>query len=99
MNQGWENASFRGFADHMQTEEFGKGLEALIALAKEQATAVMCAEAVPWKCHRSLIGDALLVRGIVVLHIMSRTSVKHHTLTPWAEVKGTAITYPAPLTA
>jgi uncharacterized protein (DUF488 family) len=96
VNQGWENVSFRGFADHMQTEEFEEGLLALIALAGEQATAVMCAEAVPWKCHRSLIADALFVRGIAVMHIMSRTAVRPHALTPWAEVKGTSITYPAP---
>jgi uncharacterized protein (DUF488 family) len=99
VNRGWENASFRGFADHMQTEEFEESLSALIALAKERPAAVMCAEAVPWKCHRSLIADALFVRGITVLHIMSRTSVRPHALTPWAEVKGTSLTYPAPRSA
>jgi len=94
LNGGWENASFRGFADYMQTEAFGKGLAELTALAEGKKVAVMCAEAVPWRCHRSLIADALSVRGITVLHIMSRTSAKAHTLTPFARVSGTTITYP-----
>src|SRR5512147_1836942 len=84
-NRGWENASFRGFADYMQTEEFEAGLRGLIESAKERKTVIMCAEAVPWRCHRSLLGDALLVRGIAVMDIMSRTAAKPHTLTPWAE--------------
>jgi uncharacterized protein (DUF488 family) len=96
VNQGWKNASFRGFADYMQTDEFGEGLLKLIEIAEKRKTAIMCAEAVPWKCHRSLIGDALVVRGITVMDIMSRTSVKPHTITPWVEVKGTMITYPEP---
>jgi uncharacterized protein (DUF488 family) len=91
---GWENASFRGFADYMQTAEFEEGLEDLIAVAQKKKTAIMCAEAVPWRCHRSLIGDALLVRGITVIDIMSARSFKAHTLTPWAKVMGTIITYP-----
>jgi uncharacterized protein (DUF488 family) len=94
LNQGWENASFRGFADYMQTAEFEEGLLKLIELAGKRKTAIMCAEAVPWRCHRSLIADALTVRGITVMDIMSRTSVKPHTMTPWAEVQGTTITYP-----
>ncbi len=94
LNRAWENASFRGFADYMQTEEFEEGLQDLIDLAQQRKTAIMCAEAVPWRCHRSLIGDALLVRGIDVADIMSKSSVKPHTLTPWAEVSGTGITYP-----
>jgi len=94
LNQGWENASFRGFADYMQTAEFEEGLLKLIELARKRKTAIMCAEAVPWRCHRSLIADALTVRGITVMDIMSRTSVKPHTMTPWAEVQGTTITYP-----
>ncbi len=93
-NQGWENASFRGFADYMRTEEFEESLLMLIEQAGKRKTVIMCAEAVPWRCHRSLIGDALLVRGIAVLDIMSRTSVKPHSLTPWAEVTGTNIVYP-----
>ncbi|HTP04265.1 MAG TPA: DUF488 domain-containing protein [Nitrospirota bacterium] len=93
-NMGWENASFRGFADYMQTADFEEGLQVLIALAQKKKTAIMCAEAVPWRCHRSLIGDALLVRGITVIDIMSASSFKVHTLTPWAKVMGTIITYP-----
>ncbi len=98
-NQGWENASFRGFADYMQTEAFAEALRKLIAIAEKRKTAIMCAEAVPWRCHRSLIGDALAVRGIAVMDILSRTSVKPHTITPWAEVNGTTITYPKPQAA
>jgi uncharacterized protein (DUF488 family) len=93
-NKGWENDSFRGFADYMQTEGFEKGVAELIALAEEKKSAVMCAESVPWKCHRSLISDALLVRDITVMHIMSKASAKGHALTPFAEVSGTTITYP-----
>ncbi|MFA6290299.1 MAG: DUF488 domain-containing protein [Victivallales bacterium] len=94
-NQGWKNASFRGFADYMQTAEFGRNLEDLIALAKKERIALMCAEAVPWRCHRSLIADALLSRGICTGHIMSPTSRQVHKLTPFAKVHGTQITYPA----
>jgi uncharacterized protein (DUF488 family) len=94
VNQGWENASFRGFADYMQSEEFEEGLQKLIEAAKTQKTAIMCAEAVPWKCHRSLIGDALFTRGIAVMDIMSPTSAKPHVLTAWAEVSGTKVIYP-----
>jgi uncharacterized protein (DUF488 family) len=93
-NQGWENASFRGFADYMQTEAFEEGLRELIAAAKERRTVIMCAEAVPWRCHRSLIGDALTVQGIAVMDIISRTSEKAHTLTPWAEVREGRLAYP-----
>ena len=95
LNTGWENASFRGFADYMQTPEFAEALEELIALAQERASAIMCAEAVPWRCHRSLIGDALLVRGLTVEDIFSETSSKPHNMTPWARVDGRRITYPA----
>jgi uncharacterized protein (DUF488 family) len=94
LNQGWENASFRGFADYMQTEEFEEGLSRLIEMAQEQTTAIMCAEVVPWRCHRSLIADALLVHGTEVRDIISERSVKPHTLTPWAEVNGMTVTYP-----
>ncbi len=96
-NTGWENASFRGFADYMQTPEFLSALEELLALARRESIAVMCAEAVPWRCHRSLIADALLVRGVAVEHILSRTRTQAHSLTPWARVRGTCISYPAPL--
>jgi uncharacterized protein (DUF488 family) len=96
VNTAWENASFRGFADYMQTEDFDRGLSALIETAGKQPTAIMCAEAVPWRCHRSLIGDALLARGFIVMDIMSKTSAKAHTMTPWAKVLGTTIRYPGP---
>lgn len=93
-NLGWRNASFRGYADYMQTPEFETSLDDLIELAKQERVAVMCAEAVPWRCHRSLIADALLARGIRAEDIMSATRRQAHTLTPFAEVRGTAITYP-----
>jgi uncharacterized protein (DUF488 family) len=94
-NMGWRNASFRGYADYMQTPEFAQSLEELIALANQDRIVLMCAEAVPWRCHRSLIADALLVRGISTEDIMSTTHCQVHTLTPFAKVQGTAITYPA----
>ena len=92
-NTGWRNASFRGFADYMQTEEFEGNLEKLIEAAGKRATVVMCAETLPWRCHRSLIGDALLVRGVHMRHIISAGSIRDHTLTPWARVNGRKITY------
>jgi uncharacterized protein (DUF488 family) len=95
INTAWENKSFRGYADYMQTSEFKEGLDELIKTAQEKTVVIMCAEAVPWRCHRSLVGDALLVHGIEVQDIFSLTSVKPHTLTPWAKVDGTKITYPA----
>ena len=95
INVGWRNVSFRGYADYMQTPQFERGLHELIQLAKEERIAIMCAEAVPWRCHRSLIADALLVRGIRTEDIMSSTSCQIHTLTPFAKVRGTTITYPA----
>lgn len=94
INTAWHNASFRGFADYMQTEEFKTGIEELIKTAHKKSVVIMCGEAVPWRCHRSLIGDALLVRGIEVEDIYSITSVKPHKLTSWALVQGTTITYP-----
>jgi len=93
-NIGWRNASFRGYADYMQTPEFERGLKKLIRLAKTDRIALMCAEAVPWRCHRSLIADALLVRGIRTEDIMSPTRRTVHTLAPFAKVCGTTITYP-----
>jgi uncharacterized protein (DUF488 family) len=93
-NTGWRNASFRGYADYMQTEEFARGLAQLTTLSGAQRTAIMCAEAVPWRCHRSLVADALSVRGIPVIEILSNTSYREHKLTPFARVEGTAITYP-----
>jgi uncharacterized protein (DUF488 family) len=97
-NKAWRNASFRGFADYMQTAEFQQSLDALVDLAHSDRIAVMCAEAVPWRCHRSLIADALLVRGIPVEHIISAAPAQAHALTPWARVRGKRITYPAPET-
>lgn len=93
-NSGWRNASFRGYADYMQTPQFEQALRQLIALAEEAPAAIMCAEAVPWRCHRSLIGDALLVHSITVLDILSAKEAKPHTLTPFARVDGTQVTYP-----
>jgi uncharacterized protein (DUF488 family) len=95
VNLGWRNASFRGYADYMQTPEFKQSLEELIQLANQQPIALMCAEAVPWRCHRSLIADALLIRGIRTEDIMSPTRRQVHTLTPFAKVRGATITYPA----
>ncbi|CAG0957412.1 DUF488 family protein [Geobacter sp.] len=94
-NMGWHNASFRGFADYMQTPAFDAALEELIKVARRKTTAIMCAETVPWRCHRSLIGDALVVRGIEVSNIMSLRSVTRHSLTAMATVEGMRITYPA----
>jgi uncharacterized protein (DUF488 family) len=93
-NMGWRNLSFRGFADYMQTKQFKEGLLRLMQLAKKGRIALMCAEAVPWRCHRSLISDALKVRGVNVVHIMSLTQSRAHVLTPWIKVEDTNITYP-----
>ena len=94
LNVGWRNASFRGYADYMQTLEFARSLEELIHLANRDRIVLMCAESVPWRCHRSLIADALLIRGIRTEDIMSATSRQVYTLTPFAEVRGATITYP-----
>ncbi len=94
VNTAWRNKSFRGYADYMQTKEFTEQLLNLIALARENRVAVMCAEALPWRCHRSLIADALVVRHIKVEHILSAESSIKHELTEWAHVEGTKITYP-----
>jgi uncharacterized protein (DUF488 family) len=94
-NGGWRNASFRGYADYMQTTMFRRNLDRCIDLAKTERVVLMCAEAVPWRCHRSLIADALVVRGIAVNEITSAVRGRPHVLTPWARVKGTRITYPA----
>lgn len=93
-NLGWHNASFRGFADYMQTSEFQTGLERTLKLATIKTSALMCAEAVPWRCHRSLVADALFVRHVPVNHILSRSRAQPHTLTPFAHVRGKQITYP-----
>jgi uncharacterized protein (DUF488 family) len=93
-NTGWRNSSFRGFADHMQTIEFGHALERLIELAEEEPSAIMCAEAVPWRCHRSLIADALAARGHEVLHIFGAAKVEPHRMTPFARVEDGRVRYP-----
>jgi uncharacterized protein (DUF488 family) len=95
INLGWRNESFRGYADFLQTDNFRKSLDRLIDAAKERPTAIMCAEAVPWRCHRSLIADAMVVRGWEVLDIMSRTSAKEHKLPDFAKVEDGVLTYPA----
>src|SRR4029079_16795588 len=95
-NTAWRNESFRGYADYMQTETFHRALDVLMGAASKQATAIMCAEAVPWRCHRSLISDALLVRGWQVLDIIGPAKPKPHQLPDFAQVEGVTITYPAP---
>jgi uncharacterized protein (DUF488 family) len=94
-NTGWRNQSFRAYADYMRTPAFLEGLESLMEKARVAPLAMMCAEAVPWRCHRSLIADALLVRGWKVLDVMSRTKATPHKLTPFAKSDGTRLTYPA----
>ncbi len=93
-NGAWRNKSFRGYADYMQTAEFAAAVDKLVEHGKRGDAAIMCAEAVPWRCHRSMIGDALVVRGVEVLDIMSKTSAKPHTLTSFAKVDGTSVSYP-----
>ncbi|MGI0101799.1 MAG: DUF488 family protein [Nitrosotalea sp.] len=93
INLGWHNLSFRGFADYMQTGEFDSSLVQLIALSKKHNVAIMCAEGNPFRCHRSLVADALLVRHVKALHISSKISTREHILTPFAKVKGRNITY------
>lgn len=95
-NLGWKNASFRGYADYMQTEEFTHNLEKLVAIASKEPTAVMCAEAVPWRCHRSLMADALFIRGIEVFHVLGKNASRKHALTPFAKVKDGVLSYPEP---
>jgi uncharacterized protein (DUF488 family) len=94
INTAWKNSSFRGYADYMQTIEFGENLERLVRVSSEKSTAMMCAEAVPWRCHRSLIGDAFLVRGFQVEDILNEKTSRPHRLTPWAKVAGVEVTYP-----
>jgi uncharacterized protein (DUF488 family) len=91
---GWRNASFRGYADHMDTAEFQASLDALVALAEQGRVAIMCAEAVPWRCHRSLIADALTARGVPVRHIVSKTVAQSHRLTPFCRVVDGRPSYP-----
>ncbi len=95
VNTAWKNDSFRGFADYMQSAEFSLSLDGLLEVARSDQVVLMCAEAVPWRCHRNLISDALLVREIHVKHILSESNVREHVLTPWAHVDGLRITYPS----
>jgi DNA-3-methyladenine glycosylase II len=94
LNTGWRNAGFRGFADYMATEDFESGLEKLRALTAQGRVSLMCAEAVPWRCHRSLVADALTARGAHVEHIISSSRTTPHRLTPFAKVEGTLVSYP-----
>jgi uncharacterized protein (DUF488 family) len=95
-NMGWVNESFRGYADYMQTPDFEKAIEDLLARSAETQIAIMCAEAVPWRCHRSLVGDALVARGIQVQDIITEKNAKPHKMTAWARVEGLQVTYPKP---
>lgn len=95
-NMGWRNASFRGFADYMQTSDFDAGLQRLMKLGQQKRSAIMCAEAVPWRCHRSLIADTLTVRGVQVEDILSKNRTQVHSLIPFARVQGHRIIYPVP---
>ncbi|MEO8070633.1 MAG: DUF488 domain-containing protein, partial [Acidobacteriota bacterium] len=94
INTGWRNTNFRGYADYMQTAEFAANLDRYIELARLEPSVLMCAEAVPWRCHRSLIADALLARGIDAREITSGVRARPHSLTPFARVEGTQVTYP-----
>ncbi|HEX6726609.1 MAG TPA: DUF488 domain-containing protein, partial [Nitrospira sp.] len=96
INTGWRNASFRGYADYMQTKAFVQAFDELTAGSRQLRTAVMCAEAVPWRCHRSLIADALVSRGWTVRHIMSETKADQHQLTSLAVVENCRLHYPKP---
>ncbi|GAC1643098.1 MAG: DUF488 domain-containing protein [Ktedonobacteraceae bacterium] len=94
INTGWENLSLRGYADFMATDAFQAGLQELKALAEQQRVTIMCAEAVPWRCHRSLIADALTIQGWEVFHIQSKKTAKLHELTPFLRVEDGKIIYP-----
>lgn len=95
INAGWRNLSFRGYADYMQTPAFEAALGELIALDARGCVCIMCAEAVPWRCHRSLVADALTVQGVEVRHIMAPDKTPQHVLTPFAQVHGERIVYPS----
>ena len=97
INDGWRNASFRGYADYMQTDEFWDALQELMTHGQQGPIAIMCAEAVPWRCHRSLIADALASRGWTVRHILSPVKAEEHRLTPFAVIDGNRLVYPQPV--
>lgn len=94
INTGWQNSSFRGYADYMATDAFEEGLEELKSMAKKKRVAILCAEAVPWRCHRSLIADTLTTQGWQVLHIQSAKTARPHELTPFLKVENGKLTYP-----
>lgn len=94
MNAGWRSPQFRGYADYMQTKEFKDGLRELISLTKKQQVVIMCSEAVPWRCHRSMVGDALLVHGFTVIDLFDEKNARPHMITRFAKVKGKSISYP-----
>lgn len=94
INSGWRNTGFRGYADYMQTEEFDQAVQKLLHLCAERRCAVMCAEAVPWRCHRSLLADALVARGVPVEHILSGSRREVHSLTPFARIQENKVAYP-----
>lgn len=96
-NLAWRNDSFRGYADYMQTAPFAQGVDRLIGTAAEQRTVIMCAESLPWQCHRSLVADALLARGVSARHILSASRADVHRFTSFARVEGTKVWYPLPL--
>ncbi len=96
INLGWRNASFRGYADYMATPEFSEGLDALIRIARSRKSAIMCAEAVPWRCHRSMIADAMTEKGFAVRDILSAKAPSPHRLTPFLKLVNGQLTYPAP---
>lgn len=98
LNVGWRNAGFRGYADYMQTPQFAQGLEELIEIAQRQPIAIMCAEAVPWRCHRSLVADAMVARGWSVLDIVGAGKIQRHVLPSWARVQDGRVSYPGPVT-
>jgi uncharacterized protein (DUF488 family) len=100
VNTGWKNASFRGYADYMQTPAFANALEQLIREARDERVCIMCAEAVPWRCHRNLVADALTAKGITVKHIMNASraqpdGIQRHRLAKFARVREGHVTYPA----
>lgn len=97
INDGWRNKSFQNYADYMQSDKFKDAVNQLKDIIKEKVTAMMCAEAVPWRCHRRLVGDALIVRGVKVWDIFDLNNVREHTLTSFAAVDGMDITYPEDL--
>ena len=95
VNLAWRNTSFRGYADYMQTPSFEAAIDELVARAEQGPTAIMCAEAVPWRCHRSLVADALMARGHEAREIVSETKATPHKLTSFARLEGERVTYPA----